>query len=81
MVGLIHFGMAATDGVGSVHTAAGCFIAAEAGAIVTDLETQQEWSLDTRSVMIASNRALHDELSDLLVKSGAMGQVGRLGRV
>jgi myo-inositol-1(or 4)-monophosphatase len=69
IAGLIHF-MASTEANASVHTAAGAFVAAEAGAIVTDLDTQRDWSLDTRSFLVASNRALHDELRDLAVQAG-----------
>jgi fructose-1,6-bisphosphatase/inositol monophosphatase family enzyme len=42
--GLLDFRVPTTNDYGSVHTAAGCFVAAEAGAIVTDLDTQREWS-------------------------------------
>ena len=35
--------------IGSVNSSAGCFIAREAGAIVTDLEDNRPWQLGTRS--------------------------------
>jgi myo-inositol-1(or 4)-monophosphatase len=47
---------------GSVHAAAGCFVAREAGAIVTDLEAGGPWKLATRSFLMAASRKLHDEL-------------------
>jgi myo-inositol-1(or 4)-monophosphatase len=66
MSGLIHFGTPAADTFGSVHNAAGCLVAAEAGAIVTDLDTGKEWNLNSSSLLIASSRELHDELSGVL---------------
>jgi myo-inositol-1(or 4)-monophosphatase len=70
MAGALHFGPnVRLSANGSVHWAASCFLAAEAGAIVTDLDTQREWSLSTRSLLIASTRSLHDELCDLVVKA------------
>ncbi len=66
IAGIIHFGMPATGDYGSVHNAAGCFAAAEAGAIVTDLDTEGEWALNTRSFLIAANTALHDELREMV---------------
>jgi fructose-1,6-bisphosphatase/inositol monophosphatase family enzyme len=69
IAGLIHF-MASTEANASVHTAAGALVAAEAGAIVTDLDTQGEWRIDTRSFLVASSRALHDELRDLVFQPG-----------
>lgn len=47
---------------GSVHSAAGCFIAREAGAIVTDLSDGMPWRLGTQSFMMASTQALDREL-------------------
>ena len=51
---------------GSVHSAAGCFIAREAGAIVTDLDDGSPWKLSTRSFLIASTVKLHDDLSRIV---------------
>ena len=66
IAGIINFGIPATDDYGSVHTAAGCFVSAEAGAIVTDLDTDGEWTLNTRSLLFAASKALHDELRDMV---------------
>lgn len=54
---------------GSVHSSAGCFIAREAGAIVTDLEDGSPWNLGTRSFMIAATAKLHQEISDIVARS------------
>jgi fructose-1,6-bisphosphatase/inositol monophosphatase family enzyme len=55
--------------VGSVHSAAGCFIAREAGAIVTDLYDGTPWGLGTRSFLMTANAALHHDFSDILASS------------
>jgi myo-inositol-1(or 4)-monophosphatase len=55
--------------IGSVHSSAGCFIAREAGAIVTDLHDGGPWKLGTRSFMIAATSKLHQELSDIVARS------------
>jgi hypothetical protein len=55
--------------------AAGCFVAAEAGATVTDLDTDYKWGLQTRAWLIASSQAVHDELHNLVDES----KIGRLG--
>src|SRR3974390_2966487 len=54
LAGVINFGIPSTNAYGSVHTAAGCLVAAEAGAIVTDLDTRGEWTVRTQSLMIAA---------------------------
>ena len=54
------------SGMGSVHWAASCFLAAEAGAIVTDLDTHRNWTFKTRSFVLAASRELHDELCDVV---------------
>ncbi len=51
------------DAYGSVHAAAGCFIARESGAIVTDLDDGRPWRLTTASFLMASGSELHEELS------------------
>jgi fructose-1,6-bisphosphatase/inositol monophosphatase family enzyme len=67
---LIQFGMSLpSNGLGSVHWSAGCLIASEAGAIVTDLDSHREWTLNTRNLLMAANPALHDELIDLVEKA------------
>ena len=55
--------------IGSVHSSAGCFIAREAGAIVTDLEDGSPWKLGTRSFLIAATDKLHRELSQIVSQS------------
>jgi fructose-1,6-bisphosphatase/inositol monophosphatase family enzyme len=55
--------------MGSVHTAAGCFVSREAGAIVTDLEDGGSWQLGTRSHLIATTAKLHQELADIVSRS------------
>jgi fructose-1,6-bisphosphatase/inositol monophosphatase family enzyme len=55
--------------MGSVHSSAGCFIAREAGAIVTDLEDNRPWQLGTRSFLIAATARLQQELSDIVARS------------
>ena len=57
------------DPIGSVHSSAGCFIAREAGAIVTDLQDNHLWQLGTRSFLIASTAKLHQELFDIVARS------------
>jgi myo-inositol-1(or 4)-monophosphatase len=57
------FGKTAGAPYGSVHSAAGCFIAREAGAIVTDLDDGSQWKLATRSFLMASTVELHKDLS------------------
>ena len=55
--------------IGSVHTAAGCFVSREAGAIVTDLEHGGPWQIGTRSFLIAATAELHHELSEIVGQS------------
>lgn len=52
---------------GSVHSAAGCFLAREAGAIVSDLETGEPWRLASASYLIAANESLAEELRRIVV--------------
>jgi myo-inositol-1(or 4)-monophosphatase len=59
--GLVHF----ADYMSSVHTAAGCFLAEEAGAIVTGTDGQP-WNLEKRDYILASTPELHKELFDLI---------------
>lgn len=59
------------DAYGSVHAAAGCFIAREARAVVTDLDNGSPWHLTTASFLIASSTELHEELlRTVLMRSG-----------
>jgi fructose-1,6-bisphosphatase/inositol monophosphatase family enzyme len=59
--GILHFAVSSP-----VHTAAGCLVAEEAGAVVTDLAAAGPWSLETRSFLLAATPALHRELRDLV---------------
>src|SRR5207244_11197174 len=52
--GILHLGLPSSVRHGSVHTAAGCFIAGEAGARVTDLDSGKPWDLETRSFLLAA---------------------------
>jgi fructose-1,6-bisphosphatase/inositol monophosphatase family enzyme len=54
---------------GSVHTAAGCFIAGEAGAILTDIADGTPWEIGTRSFLIAATPELHRELSAIVASA------------
>jgi myo-inositol-1(or 4)-monophosphatase len=67
--GIIHFGTESSIH-GSVHTAAGCFMASEAGAVVTDLDSGGPWSLRTQSYLLAATPELHRELSELVGREG-----------
>jgi myo-inositol-1(or 4)-monophosphatase len=49
-----------------VHTAAGCLLAEEAGAVVTDLHGGGPWTVDSCAYLIGATRALHDELRALI---------------
>jgi len=71
VAGLIQFasGLDKRDPPGSVHTAAGCFLAREAGAIVTDLKGN-DWTLLDREHIIASTPQIWEELRKL-VQRGA----------
>jgi myo-inositol-1(or 4)-monophosphatase len=48
-----------------LHTAAGCLLAEEAGALVTDRDGAP-WTLETRTLVVAATPALHRELLRLL---------------
>jgi len=50
---------------GSVHSAAGCFIAREAGAIVRDINDGTDWKLSTSAFVIAGSERLYEELLSL----------------
>ena len=63
IAGIVHFGSS------PVHTAAGCFVAEEAGAVVTDLAEGGPWTIETRSFLLAATPALHRELRDLVERS------------
>lgn len=65
IAGIVQFGARELT-VGSVHFAAGVFVASEAGAIVTDTETGGLWTLKSKSFILAPNSALHDELKELV---------------
>jgi len=67
--GLVHFAYDASYKDPPVHTAAGCFVAQEAGATVTDLNTGGRWSLQTRAFLLAATPTLHRELHDLVAEA------------
>jgi myo-inositol-1(or 4)-monophosphatase len=51
---------------GSVHAAAGCLVAREAGAIIRDLDDGTPWTLSTRSFVMAASTELCEDLSRLV---------------
>jgi len=65
IAGIVHVAQATQRSEPPVHTAAGCLVAAEAGATVTDLDSGAPWTLATRSFVIAATPGLHRELSEL----------------
>jgi myo-inositol-1(or 4)-monophosphatase len=50
-----------TDTPDPIHTAAGCLLAEQAGALVTD-RSGNAWTLDSTTRVAAATRALHEEL-------------------
>ena len=64
MAGLVHY----SEHLSSVHTAAGCFVAEQAGAIVTDTDGNP-WNMENRSYLLASTPELHEKLRGLIEKS------------
>jgi myo-inositol-1(or 4)-monophosphatase len=65
IAGIIQFGVREIT-FGSVHFAAGVFIAAEAGAIVTDTETEGAWTINSKSFILAPTHAVHQQMIQLL---------------
>jgi myo-inositol-1(or 4)-monophosphatase len=63
IAGLVHFGFGEPEP--PVHTAAGCLLAQEAGALVTDIDDGKPWRLESRSFLIAADPGLHRELLEL----------------
>ena len=51
---------------GSVHVAAGCFVAREAGAIVRNAEDGRPWDLATSSFVIAANEGVYADIVGIL---------------
>jgi myo-inositol-1(or 4)-monophosphatase len=51
---------------GSVHSAAGCFIAREAGAIVSDIFDGTPWTIETQGFLISATAELHRDLSQVV---------------
>jgi myo-inositol-1(or 4)-monophosphatase len=49
----------------AVHAAAGCLLAAEAGATVSDL-AGEPWRLDSDAILAAASPGLHAELLDMI---------------
>ena len=64
IAGLVHFGVQSPP----VHTAAGCLLAGEAGAVVTDIDGAP-WTLRSDGFAIAASAALHRDLLDLIVEA------------
>jgi myo-inositol-1(or 4)-monophosphatase len=64
--GILHLGAPKVVRAGSVHFAAGCLVASEAGAVVMDLETGRPWDLLTRSYLLAATPEVQAELIQLL---------------
>jgi myo-inositol-1(or 4)-monophosphatase len=60
IAGIVHFDIASP-----VHSAAGCLLAAEAGALVTDLDGRP-WTLASRAFIATATPTLHRELLDLV---------------
>lgn len=51
-----------------LHNAAGCLLASEAGATVTDI-AGRAWTLDSKSIMAAATAELHRDLLRLVAES------------
>lgn len=67
--GVLQFGSkSVVRTIGSVHSSAGCFVAREAGAIVTDLDSGGPWTLTSGSFLIAATAELHSDLLALANK-------------
>lgn len=64
MAGLIH----CSHHLSPVHTAAGCFMTEEAGAVITDLDGNP-WSHEKPGYIIAATPELYGELRDILESS------------
>lgn len=64
IAGLLQFSGADSLRTPNVHCAAGCLIAQEAGAVVTDMRGAA-WGPTTQSFSIAANEILHRQLIDL----------------
>ncbi|MEJ2762114.1 MAG: inositol monophosphatase [Gammaproteobacteria bacterium] len=62
IAGIVHL----SPSLSPVHTAAGCFIAREAGAVMTDLDTGGSWSMETRSFLLGATPIVHDELREVV---------------
>lgn len=62
IAGLVHFAYGADYRDPPVHTAAGCFVAQQAGGIVSDLATGAPWTLDTRAFLLGATPAIDAEL-------------------
>jgi myo-inositol-1(or 4)-monophosphatase len=75
--GILHLGGPKTVRAGSVHFAAGCLIASEAGAIVMDLDTGRSWDLLTRSYLLASTPEVREELIHLVDASRGQSAISR----
>lgn len=59
LAGIVH------TGTSPVHVAAGCLLAAEAGAVVTDLDGAP-WQVSSTGVLVAATSELHAKLRELV---------------
>lgn len=62
--GLVHY----SNHLTSVHTAAGCFVAEQAGALVTNVNGSP-WDLEDRNYILASTPELQEVLIELITSS------------
>jgi fructose-1,6-bisphosphatase/inositol monophosphatase family enzyme len=62
IAGIVHL----SPSLSAVHTAAGCFISREAGAVVTDLDSGGPWTLATRAFLLGATPIIHGELQELV---------------
>jgi len=61
MAGLVH----CSHHLSPVHTAAGCFMTEQAGAVITDLDGGP-WRFDTPGYIVAATTGLHEELKEIV---------------
>ena len=51
---------------GSVHSAAGCFVARQAGALVSDILDGSPWTIQTQGFLISATEELDRDLSHVI---------------
>ena len=64
MAGLVH----CSHHLSPVHTAAGCFMTEQAGAVITNLDGGP-WRFDTPGYIVAATQELHSDLCDVVRQS------------